>query len=97
MIVDLLIGAGTGALAGLVFFGGLRWTVTRLATRRNPALWAMGSFLVRSAIVVGLFLLMLDGSLVRGLAGLVGLVVVRTLVVGAVRQGLGPARESTWT
>lgn len=97
VIGDVLIGLGTGVLAGLVFFGGLRWTVSRLAENRSPAVWAMGSFMVRSAIVVALFLLMLDGSFVRGLAGMAGLLLARTVVVAAVRQGRGPTRESSWT
>ncbi len=97
MISDLLIGLGTGALAGVVFFGGLRWTVSRLVDNRSPVIWAAGSFLIRSAIVVTLFLLMMDGRFARAVAGLIGLILARTAIVAAVRQGRRPHRESSWT
>lgn len=94
MIGDLMIGLGAGALAGAVFFGGLHWTVWRLAAARRPAALAAGSFVVRSAAVVAVFFLMMNGSFFRALAGLAGLVVVRTVIVAGVRRS--GDRESVW-
>lgn len=97
MIVDMLTGVGAGTVVGVVFFGGLRWTVSRLVEARSPALLAAVSFLLRSAVVVVVFLLMVDGRLWRALGGLGGLLAVRTVMVSAVRRGLDPAGESSWT
>lgn len=88
MIGDLFIGGGVGVLAGLVFFGGLRWTVAKVVDARQPALLAAASFFVRSAVIVAMFVLMADGRLLRILAGLVGLLVVRTVMVSVVRRDL---------
>lgn len=96
MVGDVLVGGVTGALAGAIFFGGLHWPVGHLVQRRSPVIWAVGSLAIRTAIVLALFLLMLDGSPVRGLAGLGGLVLARTAIVSMVRRG-GPRRESSWT
>ncbi|HLU30561.1 MAG TPA: ATP synthase subunit I [Acidimicrobiia bacterium] len=97
MIGDLLIGVGTGALAGVAFFGGLRWTVSHLIDNQRAAVWAAGSFVIRSAIVIALFLLMMDGSFTRAMAGLSGLILARTAIVAALRRGRGRSRESSWT
>lgn len=97
MMGDLLVGLGAGALAGAAFFGGLRWTVARLTVVRRPVLLAATSFLLRSALLVSVFLVMVDGALLRALAGLGGLLAVRTALVTAARRGVDPAEESSWT
>jgi F1F0 ATPase subunit 2 len=97
MILDALIGTGAGMAAGLVFFGGLSWTLSRLVGSRRPLPLAAASFLLRSAFVVAVFLLMADGGLSRILGGLVGMLAVRTILVSAARRRLDPAEESSWT
>jgi len=48
-----LLSAGLwGVMLGAIFFGGLWWTVQRLMTSRVPQLWALGSYVVRSVVVV---------------------------------------------
>jgi len=88
VIGDLLVGVGAGALAGLVFFGGLRWTLDRLVDVRRPELMAMASFFVRLALMAAIFIVMAQGRTTRMLAGLVGLVAVRTVMVWSTRRGL---------
>jgi F1F0 ATPase subunit 2 len=45
-----------GILLGAVFFGGLWWTIRKGVTSRRPALWFLGSMLLRTTItVVGLY------------------------------------------
>ncbi|MBC7310549.1 MAG: ATP synthase subunit I [Actinomycetales bacterium] len=97
MIGDVTLGVAVGALAGLIFFGGLRWSVQRLVDSERPALWAAGSLIIRTAIVAALFLLMMDGRPVRGVAGLVGLFLARTVVVSIVRRRGRRSEESAWT
>ena len=81
MTVDIVIGLITGAVLGLFFFGGLFWTVRRLPVSRRPTLLAFSSFLVRGLVVAGGVVLVSDGSLVRILTALVGVMAVRTVLV----------------
>lgn len=48
-----------GATAGLLYFGGLWWTVCRLAQTEHPALLLASSFIIRLAATGGLFYLVL--------------------------------------
>lgn len=52
-----------GAAAGLVFFGGLWYTVRRLAAAARPRLFLLQSFLLRTAVVLGLLYLSAGGGL----------------------------------
>jgi F1F0 ATPase subunit 2 len=54
---DALVHVGgvvAGVLLGAVFYGGLWWTVRRVAAR-SQALWLFGSFLVRSTLALLVF------------------------------------------
>ena len=93
-----LLAAAAGALLGVVFYGGLWWTVRRGLASRQPALWFVGSLLARTGItllgfyVVGghrvdRLLLCLAGFV---LAGVGATRVTRALDAGAA----GPAREA---
>jgi len=81
MTADIALGLTVGAVLGLFFFGGLLWTVRRLPGSRRPTLLAFSSFLVRGLVVAGGVVLVSEGSLVRILAALVGIIVVRTAFV----------------
>jgi F1F0 ATPase subunit 2 len=96
MIADIGIGLAAGLVAGVIFFGGLRWTLNRLATTHHPLLLTVSSFIVRGVVVAGLLVVVSDGVLARVLAGLVGILVARTAIVALVRQDL-EAEESSWT
>ena len=97
MIVDITIGLVAGLAAGLVFFGGLRWTLDRLATVRRPVLLAVVSVVARTAMVAGALVAVAGGSITRVLAGLAGLILVRTAMVARVRRELETAEVSRWT
>jgi len=98
VILDLALGLVAGIAAGAVFFGGLRWTLDRLAASRRPLGLAAASFAVRSAAVAGLLVVVSGGSASRVLAGLAGLLVVRTVLVGRARRSLADAgrEEAPW-
>lgn len=54
----LLVWAGAllaGAVLGVLFFGGLWWTVRRGAASPTPARWFLGSMVFRTAIVLAGF------------------------------------------
>jgi F1F0 ATPase subunit 2 len=84
--MDLLPALLTGILLGLFFFMGLWWTVRRLATTKRVALWFAGSMLLRTAIVLLGFYLILGDSWQRLLAGLLGFVCARLMVTWFTRS-----------
>jgi F1F0 ATPase subunit 2 len=54
----LLLLAGLGGLAlGIIFFGGLWWTVQKKLPSRRAALWFLGSLILRTALVLAGFYL----------------------------------------
>ncbi len=61
--------AGLAGLAlGGFFFAGLWWTVRKTVAARQPALWVLGSMLLRMAVVVTGFFFVAGGQLARLLA-----------------------------
>lgn len=66
---------------GLCYFGGLWWTVRQLATARHPALWLIGSFVVRAGVSLVGFYLVLGGGAARLMLCLLGFFVARTILV----------------
>ena len=70
-----------GGLLGVVHFGGLWWTVRRLAEVKRPALWMGGSFLLRTALVVFAFYWVVRAGWPATVAALAGFIAVR-LVFG---------------
>lgn len=95
MTADILIGSVVGVVAGLVFFGGLRWTVARLVTARRPLVLATASFLVRSGVVVVGLVILVQGELARILGALAGMLVARTALVSFARREIAHWEEAT--
>jgi F1F0 ATPase subunit 2 len=95
-MVDLAVGLPAGLAAGVVFFGGLRWTVAKLTAVRHPALLAAGSFILRTGVVVAILLVSTDGRLLRILAALGGFLIARTVLVSRVRREL-QTEGTSWT
>jgi F1F0 ATPase subunit 2 len=81
-----------GAVLGAIFFGGLWWTVRKCASSRRPALWFVGSLLLRMGIAVGGFYLVFAGDWKRLIACLAGFVMARLMVTWLTRPS--PARET---
>lgn len=69
-----------GGMLGVVFFGGLWWTLRRALASRRPALWVMGSLLLRVGITGGGFVLASQGQWQRALACLLGFLIARQAV-----------------
>lgn len=70
-----------GALLGAFFFGGLWWTVQKGMQSENPALWFIGSLLLRTAVVLWGFFLVSQGQWSRIAICLAGFVIARVIVV----------------
>jgi F1F0 ATPase subunit 2 len=81
LLMAFLVGMGTG----VVYFGGLWWTVRRLALVRQPALLTLGSFFVRTGISLTAFYLASGGRWERILISLLGFMIMRGLLVRRMR------------
>ena len=79
-LLPLALSMGAGLVLGAIFFGGLWWTVIRGLSSRQPALWFLGSLLLRMSITLAGFFLVGRGSWDRWLACLLGFVVARFIV-----------------
>jgi F1F0 ATPase subunit 2 len=81
LLMAFLVGMGTGIL----YFGGLWWTVRQLPLVRQPALLTLGSFLVRTGISLTAFYLVSGGHWERILMSLLGFIIMRGFLVRRVR------------
>jgi len=88
-----------GVLLGVLFFGGLWWTVRRGLSSRQPALWFLGSQLLRTTLVVAGFYAVAGSQWERLVACLAGFVTARLAVMWWCRlsdgQRLSPVREAS--
>lgn len=84
LILFLAWVAGGGL--GVIFFGGLWWTVRKGVTSKRPLLWFLGSLLLRISIVLAGFYFVAGGGWKRLLACLLGFVMARLLVTWLTRS-----------
>jgi len=76
----------TGILLGFVFFGGLYFSVKRMADMKHPAVFMLASLIVRMAILlVGLYLIRGDSFYNIPLA-LLGIILARTYLTWRVKR-----------
>ena len=69
-----------GLVLGAIFFGGLWWTVRGGLTAAHPALWFLGSLLLRTGIALGGFFLIAGAEWQRWLTCMLGFIVARFAV-----------------
>ncbi len=77
----LVLAGVTGLVLGAVFFGGLWWTVRKGVSSPRPAVWFLGSTLLRMSIVLAGFYFVGRGHWDRMLVCLVGFVIARFIVM----------------
>jgi F1F0 ATPase subunit 2 len=88
-----------GAMLGVMFFGGLWWTVRKGVSSQRPAVWFFVSLLLRMSLALAGMYVVSGGQWERLLACLLGFVMARlvvtwlTLPSGA--HDTGPAREAS--
>jgi F1F0 ATPase subunit 2 len=92
-ILTLVLALNGGALLGTFFFGGLWWTVHKGVVSERPALWFLGSLLLRTGAILTGFYYVSQGHWSRLMACLVGFVVARVIVVRRLTHA--PAEEQT--
>jgi F1F0 ATPase subunit 2 len=85
-IYEIIAAVFAGAALGCFYFMGLWWTVKRLPSARKPVLLNTGSFLLRMAVALTGFYLILEGGWNMMTASLLGFIAVRVLLV----RRLGP-------
>ena len=82
----LVLAWAAGGLLGAIFFGGLWWTVRKGVSSRRPALWFIGSLLLRTGIVLVGFYVIANGNWQRLLPCLVGFVMAQLVVTRLTRS-----------
>jgi F1F0 ATPase subunit 2 len=83
-----ILGAALAAdvLLGVIFFGGLWWTVRKGVTAKSPALWFLGSSLLRMSIILAGFYFVARGDWKKLLLCLVGFLIARVVVLRLTRS-----------
>ena len=71
----------TGLALGTIFFGGLWLTVKKALLSKKPALWFLGSLVVRTGLTIVGFYYIARGNWINMLICLVGFVIARLLVL----------------
>ena len=83
--LKLVLAGGAGVMLGAVFFGGLWWTVRKGVASKQPALWFLGSLLLRTAIALAGFYFVSGGHWERLLSCLLGFIMARLVVMWLIR------------
>jgi len=91
--LSLAFSLAAGASLGTFFFGGLWWTVRMAASSKRPALFFLGSLLLRTCMVVLGFHVVLGNDWRRLLAGLLGFILARLIMTRFISTRMGPAAE----
>jgi F1F0 ATPase subunit 2 len=89
--LSLALAFATGVLLGAIFFGGLWWTVRKGLSSNQPALWFLGSLLLRSSLVLAGFYFVARGHWERVVVCLLGFVAARLIVTRLTRAAEKPA------
>lgn len=79
-LLILMLAGVAGAGLGVIFFGGLWWTVRKGLASPRPAFWFFGSVLIRMGLVLAGFYLVGAGRWERLLACLAGFIAARLII-----------------
>jgi F1F0 ATPase subunit 2 len=74
-----------GGMLGAAFFGGLWWTIRKGTISAQPALWFLGSLLLRMGVVLAGFYYVGQGRWERLVACLLGFLLARLAVTHLTR------------
>lgn len=83
--LSLLLAFAVGIVVGLVYFGGLWWTVRRVLDVQQRAMWMLVSFLVRAGVALLGFYLVIGTDGLRLAAAMLGFLLVRIVLVTMLR------------
>jgi F1F0 ATPase subunit 2 len=90
--LNLLIALLAGLVLGGMFFGGLWWTIQKAVDSRSPAIWFLGSLLLRMSVTLAGFYLVARSQWEGLLACLLGFIVARTIVLRLTRGAARPSK-----
>lgn len=88
----LVLAGFAGAALGAFYFGGLWWTVRKSLAASQPALWVLGSLLLRMGVTMSGFYGVSGGDWQRLLGCLAGFVMARLIVTRLTR--LSPENQT---
>jgi len=83
--VSLVTAMLAGGVLGAIFFGGLWWTIRGALPSTAPALWFLGSFILRAGIAIGGVLLVTRGDWRNAAACMLGFLAARAAVTWITR------------
>jgi len=83
--LSCLLATAMGLVLGAIFFWGLWWTVRRGVASPRPAMWFLGSLLLRTSIVLAGLYVVGRGHWERLLLCLLGIVIARLVVTQLTR------------
>lgn len=69
-----------GLPLGVFYFGGLWWTIRRAVASNSPAVWFLGSLLLRTIVVMTAFYWVLQADWRRVLSCLLGFLMARSAI-----------------
>ncbi len=96
--VFLILALLTGVILGLIFFGGLWWTVKKGVRSPHPALWFFGSLMIRTGIVIAGLFLIGRGHWERMIVCFLGFIIARYIVTlltrRSVEKDIPPAKKA---
>ncbi len=84
---NLMVALAAGSVIGGIFFGGLWWTVRKGVSSEQPALWFLGSLVLRASMTLTGFSFVSRGNWQRLLMCLLGFLVARPIVTRFTRPG----------
>jgi F1F0 ATPase subunit 2 len=85
--LSLLLAWLGGAGIGVIFFGGLWWTLRRGLASPRPALWFLGSWLLRMGMALATLYVLSGSEWRRLLLCLLGFVMARMVMLRVMRFG----------
>ena len=85
-ILSMILAWAAGVGLGAFFFGGLWWTIRKGMASPRPALWFLGSALVRMGVALTGFYFVFGGQWQRLLICLVGFIMARLGVMWFTRN-----------
>jgi len=80
-LFTLFLAGAAGAALGTIFFGGLWWTVEKGVSSKQPAVWFIGSRLLRMGIALVGFYFIGRGHWERMVACLIGFIIARFILM----------------
>ena len=94
---SLLVAGGVGVAAGLLYFEGLWWTVSRLAHARRPSVLLGASFLTRTSVLLATLLAVATHHGAGVVAAVAGVLAARSVAVRRHRPPTPTAGRLSWS